>query len=76
MSWVNVAILATAIIVSIILRPKPPNQKPPSLDDFQIPTADEGRPIPVIFGRVVSTGPNIVWWGDVAYQPVRTKSGK
>jgi len=33
--------------------------------EFQAPTAEEGRVIPVVFGVVKISAPNVVWWGDV-----------
>lgn len=76
MAWLNLAILAVSIVISFVLAPKPPQAKPPALDELDVPTAEPGRPIPVVFGRVRLTSPNVVWYGDLAYRPVRTKSGK
>jgi len=47
-----------------------------SLDDFSLPTAEEGRPIPVVFGTVLITGPNVVWAGDLKADPIKKKGGK
>lgn len=76
MSWVYVAVIAVSAVVSYVLAPKPPKQKPPSFEDFEFPTAEEGRPIPVVFGTVQVTGPNVVWYGDLGYKSVKTKNGK
>ena len=68
------AYLAVMIVGSLIayaLAPKPPKQKPPTLDDFDLPTAEEGRSIPWIFGTYKITDPNIIWYGDLE---VRTKT--
>jgi hypothetical protein len=46
------------------------------LDDFSLPTAEEGRPIPVVFGTVLITGPNVVWAGDLKVDPIKKKGGK
>ena len=43
-----------------------------ALGDFVIPTAQEGRAIPVVFGTAMIKGGNTVWWGDlkaVKYKP-------
>lgn len=76
MSWVYVAILAVSVVVSIALAPKLPAQKSPSLEDLEVPTAEEGRPIPVVFGTVTVQSPNVVWYGDITYKPVKRKAGK
>ncbi len=76
MSYVYVAILVVAIVIAVSMSPKPPSAKPPSLSDIDVPTAEEGRPIPVIFGVVTVTSPNVVWYGHLGYSAVKTKSGK
>jgi len=63
--WVQLAILVITTLISYALAPKPPKSKPPSLEDFDVPTAESGRPIPVVFGEVTVTGPNVVWYGDL-----------
>lgn len=66
--WVNLAILVVTTLISRALAPKPPKQKPPTLEDFQLPTAEAGRPVPVVFGEVTITGPNCVWYGDLGVE--------
>lgn len=34
-----------------------------------IPTAEEGRPIPVVFGTRILSQPNVVWWGNTHNTP-------
>ena len=46
--------------------------KPASLADFSITQANEGQPIPVIYGRVKLLG-NIIWYGNLETEEV-TKS--
>lgn len=74
--WVQIAIMIVAAIVSYALAPKPPTPKPAALSDFDVPTAEEGRPIPVIFGTVWITGPNVLWYGDLRSVPIRASGGK
>lgn len=76
MSWVYIAIFTASIAISLALAPKPPSRRPPSLSEIDVPTAEEGKPIPVVFGTVVVQSPNVVWYGDLAYRPVKTKGGK
>uniref|UniRef100_UPI0035B41C46 hypothetical protein n=1 Tax=Paenirhodobacter enshiensis TaxID=1105367 RepID=UPI0035B41C46 len=47
-----------------------------SLDDFDIPTAEEGRVIPVVFGTVLLTGANVVWAGDLKVTAIKKKGSK
>lgn len=57
-----VAIASIALnVVSALLRPKL-DQKPEG--DYDIPTATEGRSIPIVWGTDLQESPNVVWWGD------------
>lgn len=69
-------VLAASLLISYALAPKPPVPKPAALSDFDVPTAEEGRPIPVIFGEVWVTGSNVLWYGDLRSTPIRKKGGK
>ena len=73
--WYLVVIVVAAL-VSVALAPIPPEAKPASLSDVDVPTAEEGRPIPVVFGTVLLRGANVVWYGDLAADPIRKKGGK
>lgn len=68
--------LVVAAAVAYALAPKPPSPTPPTLEDFQVPTAEDGRPVPVVFGEVWITGPNVLWFGDLATDPIRRSGGK
>lgn len=63
-------------LIQIALRPKPPEPKPASLSDVDAPTAEEGRPIPVVFGSVLIKGANVVWYGDLVAEPIKKSGGK
>lgn len=74
--FLYIAVLIVSAFISAALAPKPPKPKPAALSDFDIPTADEGRPIPVIFGTNIVTGPNVIWYGDLSTRPIKAKGGK
>lgn len=67
------AILLVATFVASALAPKPKPPKAAAVEDFDAPTAEEGRAVPVIFGDVWVTGPNVVWYGDLRVTPIRKK---
>lgn len=69
-------ILGISAALSYFLAPKPAEPKPAALSDFSIPTAEEGRPIPVVFGTVLITGPNVIWYGDLRTRPIKSSGGK
>ena len=53
-------------------------QQPPvaaGLDEFDLPTAEENRPIPVVFGTVLMRGPNVTWAGDLKVEEIRKSAG-
>lgn len=74
MSYILYAVIV--LIVAVALAPKPPGQEPPSLGDMDVPTAEQGRPIPKVFGTYVVQSPNIVWYGDLSYNKVTSSGGK
>ncbi len=76
MFWVQLILLVVSAIVSYALRPKPPVPKPAALEDFDIPVAEQGRPIPVVFGTILLTGPNVLWYGDLRTTAIKEKGGK
>lgn len=65
-------IFLVALVLAVALKPKAPNQPPASLSDIGVPTAEPGRPVPIIFGTVLLKSPNIVWYGDLGYTAVRS----
>jgi hypothetical protein len=72
---VGLIISGVSLVLSELLRPKPDieNAKPAGEGDFNFPTAIEGRPVPLIFGQVKVSGPNVTWWGDFRQIPIREK---
>jgi hypothetical protein len=57
-------LIAIAVnVVAYLLTPKPKKQQPPEVEDLSDPTAEAGRPVPVIFGTVTTKGLNICWYG-------------
>jgi len=63
----SLALLAIGILLSYVgylLTPKPKQGKPPSVDDLENPTAEAGRPIPVVFGSITVQSPNNLGYWD------------
>ncbi len=69
--WVQLVLLVLSAVVSAMLAPKPPAPKKAALGDFQVPTAEQDRVIPVVFGKVRIKGPNVVWYGDLSTIPIK-----
>ena len=74
--WWYIAVFAFALVVSFSLAPKPQRTPPAGLGDFNVPTAEIGREIPVLFGTREMKGPNIVWYGDFKAIAIKSKGGK
>jgi hypothetical protein len=62
-------------VVGVLLAPHPRGPQPSALGDFSVPTAEEGRAIPVVFGTCMIKGGNTVWWGDLKSVAVKTGGG-
>lgn len=69
--WGQLAVALVLAIVGYALAPRPPKPKPASLEDVQVPTAEEGRPVPVVFGTVRVTGSNVIWYGDLSTSKIK-----
>jgi hypothetical protein len=74
MGWVQFIYYVVVLIISVALAPKPPKPKPAALEDFEVPLAEEDRPIPVVFGKVLITGPNVTWYGDLGSTKIKKSS--
>lgn len=75
MFW-NIALFVVGFLLSAFLAPKPKPMKPAGLDSFNVPTAEAGREIPVLFGTRMIKSSNVVWFGDLRTQPIKKKGGK
>lgn len=62
--WVWAVLFVLSSATAILLRPDPKGPKPATFESFDFPTAQEGRAIPVVFGTVKLSDPNVVWYGD------------
>lgn len=72
----QLALLVISYYVSAALAPKPPQPKAAALEDFDIPLAEEGRAIPVVFGTVIVKSPTVMWYGDLRTTAIKEKGGK
>jgi len=73
--WTIILKLLLQIAIGLLLAslaPDPDFEDPPAakLEDFNFPTADNARPIQVVYGTSIVQGPNVVWYGDYSVHPV------
>lgn len=62
----EIIIIIVLEVAAYLLMPKPKAPKPAAAQDLELPTAEAGRPIPVIFGTLTIKSPNVLWYGDAA----------
>lgn len=74
--WSFIITFALSLVASYLMMPKPQSPKAAGLNDFQVPTAEVGREIPVLFGTRMLTGPNVVWYGHLKIVAIKKKGGK
>ncbi len=72
MIWWNLIFLVAAIIISEVFRPRPKFEaiRPAGLGDFDFPTAQEGRVVPIVWGTIQIRGPNVIWFGDLSSEAI------
>lgn len=75
MFW-YVVIFALSLVVSFAFMPKPQTRPPAGLNEFNVPTAEVGREIPVLFGTRLISAPNVVWYGHLRTIAIKKKGGK
>lgn len=63
---IQLVVAVALLIFSYVLAPKPKKQKPPASRDADNPTSESGRAIPVVFGTLIVTGPNVLYFTDKA----------
>lgn len=70
---VMIAATIYSVVMALTRKSSVPNLLPSEIDN--IPVAQAGKPIPVVFGRRYIRQPNVVWWGDVRVEPITMKTG-
>jgi len=74
MAWLNLIAAAIFIFLSFLLRSKPKKSKGPEFSDPETPTAEAGRPIPVLFGCMTITGVNVIAVPDKTFHTFKIRA--
>lgn len=63
--WLVALIISVAInVAAMVITPRPRAAKPLAVEQAQNPTADAGKPIPVLFGKARISETNIIGFWD------------
>lgn len=73
-AWLIPLLISLAVsAASYLIMPKPKAPKPPSVQQADAPTAEAGKPMPVIFGTITVQEPNVLWYGESTYRQYDVK---
>lgn len=76
MIWPQLIMWVVSFLLTDYFRERLPSQTPSGIGDFNIPTATEGRPVPIVTGGTVRIeSPNCIWYGDFAAVERTTTTG-
>lgn len=79
MAWFIQLLIGLALnIVAYLIMPKPKQDQPAEVKDLEDPTAEAGRPLPVVFGSVLVKGLNVMDFSDkqTIMRKLRSTGGK
>lgn len=72
--WIILGAALVSVALNLLLAPKPKAPKPEAAKDLEDPTAEAGRPIPVVFGTVTVKGLNLLWYGEKSSKTSKVKA--
>lgn len=74
MVWFIPLLIAIAVnVAAYFLMPRPKKAKPPEVKQAETPTAEAGKPVPVLFGTMLLTEANILHEADKGYRKYKVK---
>lgn len=72
--WVLIVAAVASVAISYLLAPKIKKPKPEEVKDLDDPSAEAGRPIPVVFGTMTVKGLNLLWYGEKGKRTYKVKA--
>lgn len=73
-AWLVALIVTVALnVVAYLITPKPKGPKPQAAEQAESPTAEAGKPIPVLFGTARLSETNIIGWWDKSTRQFQVK---
>ena len=64
-------VMIALVVYAITQIPDPKDRPPAAFSDLELPVAEVGMEIPVLFGTRDLDGPNVVWYGDMSTVAVK-----
>ena len=74
MFWILLTLYIGTTVLTGLLQ-KAPHVKASALGELQVPTAEEGRNLPVFWGTCCLKAPNVVWYGDYRVRAIKKSMG-
>lgn len=72
--WLIALLVSVALnVVAYVIAPKPKSAKPDAAQQAESPTAEAGKPIPVLFGTARMSETNIIGWWDKGTRQYQVK---
>lgn len=69
-------VMFVVAVLSYVMRPSPPKPSPASIEDFDLPSPDEGTPQRVVFGERRCKQWEVLYYGNLRTRSIRSSSGK
>lgn len=66
----SLAVSVAIALIAYAFMPKPKKTTPDMARDLEMPTADAGRPVPVVFGEGTIKSPNTLWYGEPSTEDI------
>lgn len=74
--WVQLAIAVAMMVISYAMTASMNQSMKPEAGSLDIPTAEEGGNVPVVFGENLLKNTNVIWYGDPKITKIKSKGGK
>lgn len=71
--FLSLIIALALMVVAYLIMPKPKASKN-EIKDMDDPTAEAGKPLPVLFGTKTIKGLNVLWFGEKRYKKRKVKA--
>lgn len=72
--WLGALLIGLVLnVIAYLIMPKPKQAKPEAAKAMDDPTAEAGKPIPVVFGSIFIKDSNILWFGEKSHREYDVK---